>query len=72
VSAFHKAGWVEEVPGLASLEIEVCEPAVKHTVTLVQLQRWATEQPSLLRSDSDERMRELLAAHTIHGSWHEG
>jgi hypothetical protein len=42
VSAFRKAGWIEEVPGLASrLEIEVREPAVKHTVTLVQLQRWA-------------------------------
>jgi hypothetical protein len=45
VSAFRKAGWVEEVPGLASrLEIEVREPAVKHTVTLAQLQRWATRR----------------------------
>jgi hypothetical protein len=42
VTAFRKAGWVEEAPGLASrLEIEVREPAVKHTVTLAQLQRWA-------------------------------
>ena len=37
-NAFHKAGWLEEAPGLAfRLEIEVREPAVKHTVTL-QLQ----------------------------------
>jgi hypothetical protein len=49
VSAFRKAGWVEETPGLGSrLEIEVREPAVKHTVTLAQLQRWvngATRSP---------------------------
>jgi hypothetical protein len=38
VSAFRKAGWVDEIPGPASrLEIEVHEPAAKHTVTLRQL-----------------------------------
>ena len=63
VSALRKAGWVEEAPGLSSrLEIEVREPAVKHTVTLAQLQRWANEAT---RSPAErirrERMRELLA-----------
>jgi hypothetical protein len=35
VSALRKPGWVDEPAGLAfRLEIEVREPAVKHTVTL--------------------------------------
>lgn len=42
VNALRKAGWVEAVPGVGfRLEIEVREPAVKHTVTLAQLQQWA-------------------------------
>jgi hypothetical protein len=62
VSAFRKAGWVEEPPGVASrLEIEVREPAMKHTVTLAQLQRWAN---GATRSPAErirrERMRQLL------------
>ena len=36
----------EEVPGVGSrLETEVREPAVRHTVTLAQLQRWANGDP---------------------------
>ena len=62
VSEFRKAGWAEEPPGVAlRLEIEVREPAVKHTVTLAQLQRWAK---GATRSPAErirrERMRELL------------
>jgi len=68
VSAFRKAGWVEESPGLASrLEIEVCEPAVKHTVTLAQLQRWAN---GATRSPAEkirrERLRQLLMQPRAH------
>ena len=62
VSAFRKAGWVEETPGVGSrLEIEVREPAVKHTVTLAQLRRWvdgATRSP--VERIKRERMRQLL------------
>jgi hypothetical protein len=62
VTAFRKAGWVEEPPSVASrLEIEVHEPAVKHTVTLVQLQRWvngATKSP--VERIRREWMRELF------------
>ena len=62
VSALRRAGWVEDVLGPATrLEIEVREPAVKHTVTLAQLQRWAsgaaTNPQEKIRRD---RMRELL------------
>jgi hypothetical protein len=54
VTAFRKAGWVEEAPGLASrLEIEVREPAVKPTVTLVQLERWANGAAKSPASESD-------------------
>jgi hypothetical protein len=62
VSAFRKAGWVEEAPGPASrLEIEVREPAVKHTVSLAQLQRWANgASRSPVEKIKRERMRELL------------
>ena len=63
VTTFRKAGWVEEAPGLASrLEIEVREPAVKHTVTLAQLQRWAnaaTKSPA--ERLKREHLRQLLA-----------
>ena len=53
---------MEEVPGPpARLEIEVREPAVKHTGTLAQLQRWAN---GATRSPAEkvrrERMRQLL------------
>jgi hypothetical protein len=55
---------MEEVPGPgARLEIEVREPAVKHTVTLAQLQRWtngATRSP--VEKIKRERLRELLEA----------
>jgi hypothetical protein len=65
VNALRQAGWVEEVPGPASrLEIEVREPAVKHTVTLAQLERWAngaTKSP--VERIRRERMRELLGQH---------
>ena len=63
VCAIRKAGWVEEVPGVGSrLGIEVREPAVKHTVTLAQLQRWAnaaTKSPA--ERLKREHLRQLLA-----------
>jgi hypothetical protein len=61
VSAFQKR-WVGETSGVASkLEIEVREPAVKHTVTLAQLHRWAngpTKSPA--KRIKRERMWVLL------------
>ena len=58
----------EEVPGVGSrLEIEVREPAVKHAVTLAQLQRWANGATKL----PAERIRELLAVNTIQDSPHD-
>jgi hypothetical protein len=55
VTAVRKAGLVEDAPGLASrLEIEMREPAVKHTGTLAQLQRWANGATKSRRSESSE------------------
>ena len=54
------------------LEIEVPEPAVRHTVTLAQLQRWANgATKSRAARIRRERMRELRAVNTIQGSPHE-
>jgi hypothetical protein len=45
------------------VEIEVREPAVKHTVTLAQLQRWANGATSSpVEKIKWERMRGLLEA----------
>jgi hypothetical protein len=63
---------VEEVSGVGSrLEIEVREPAVKHTVTLAQLQRLAIgATKSSAERIGRERMRQLLTVNTIQGSQH--
>jgi len=64
VSALRKAGWVEGATGYR-IQIgifEVREPAVKHTVTLAQIQRCvngATRLP--VERIRRERMRQLLA-----------
>jgi len=62
LSTLKRAGWVEDAPGPGTrLEIEVREPSVKHTVTVLQLQRWAS---GAARSPAErvkrERMKELL------------
>jgi hypothetical protein len=64
LSTLKKAGWVEDSPGPGTrLEIEVREPSVKHTVTVLQLQRWASGAP---RSPQEKvrraRMRQILAS----------
>ena len=42
LSTLRKAGWVEDAPGPGTrLEIEVRE-SVTHTMTVLQLQRWAS------------------------------
>jgi hypothetical protein len=39
-----KAGFMNDSPGPATpLEVEVREPTVRHTVTLLQVQRWLEE-----------------------------
>ena len=66
VTAFRNAGWVEEAPGVASrLEIEVRDPSVKHTVTLLQLQRWANRQRSLPRGATQARTLKAVTRRAV-------
>jgi len=36
----RKDGWVEQIGPSTKLEVEVREPCTKHTVTMLQVQRW--------------------------------
>jgi hypothetical protein len=62
LAIFKKNGWTDPVGSAARLEVEVREPTVKHTVSVMQIQRWlqgATTSPDeRVRKD---RLRELLA-----------
>jgi len=62
LSIFKKNGWTDPVGSAARLEVEVREPTVTHTVSVMQIQRWlqgATTSPNeRVRKD---RLRELLA-----------
>ena len=40
VRAFRKAEWIKDVGPAMPLEIEVRAPVTKHTITLIQVQRW--------------------------------
>ena len=41
ISVLRQAGWVEPVAPGTTIEIQVRHPATTHTVTLLQLRRWA-------------------------------
>lgn len=40
LQAFKTSGWVEEVGPGTRLEVQVCAPVTRHTVTVAQLRRW--------------------------------
>jgi hypothetical protein len=61
---FRKNKWIEDRPGpMTRLEIEVHEPAVRHVVTVQQLQKWA-ESTALTPDDrlKKNRVKMLLNA----------
>jgi hypothetical protein len=62
LAAQKKDGWTEPVGPATKLEVEVRPPAVKHAVSVLQIQRWlqgATTSPNdRVRKD---RLRALLA-----------
>lgn len=43
VRAFRKAEWISNVGPAMPLEVEVRAPATKHTMTLIQVERWLDE-----------------------------
>lgn len=62
IQILRRDGWVTDAIGAGTrLEVEVREPATKHTVTLLQIERWldgATPSPNeRVRKD---RLRALL------------
>jgi len=62
IAALRTAGWIDAPLGIATrLEIEVREPALKHVVTVGQLERWVAGTPKN-RGEKIRRarMRELL------------
>jgi hypothetical protein len=49
LAALKKDGWTEPVGPATKLEVEVRSPAVKHAVSVLQIQRWlhgATSSPN--------------------------
>lgn len=61
LAVFKKDAWTDPVGSAARLEVEVREPPVKHTVTVLQIQRWlqgATSSPN--ERVKKDRLRALL------------
>lgn len=62
LAVLKKDGWTDPVGGATRLQVQVQEPAVTHTVTVLQLERWlngATSSPN--ETVRKKRLRELLA-----------
>ncbi len=59
IQAFRATEWVDDIGPATRLEVEVKEPAVRHTVTLQQLQRWVE---STAVTPADRIQREKLKA----------
>ena len=62
VRAFKKAEWIDNVGPAMPLEIEVRAPVTKHTITLIQVQRWldgAVNSPNEMVKK--QKLKELLA-----------
>jgi hypothetical protein len=63
VRVFRKSEWVDHVGAAMRLDVEVRPPATKHTITLMQVQRWlegAVTSPNELVKKT--KLKELLAA----------
>lgn len=64
LQAFRQARFIDPDPGSATrLEVEVRSPAVRHTVTVNQLRKWATSGSSDPRDGiRKKRLAEVLGA----------
>ncbi len=63
LAALKKDGWTDPIGSATRLEVEVRPPAVKHAVSVMQIQRWlqgATTSPN--ERVRKERLTRLLAA----------
>jgi hypothetical protein len=58
----RKDGWSDPIGGSTRINVEVREPATKHAVTLMQIERWlegATQSPN--ERVKKDRLKRLLA-----------
>ncbi len=61
LAVLKKDGWTPAIGSAARIEVEIREPVTKHTITLVQIQRWlqgATISPN--ERVKKDRLKELL------------
>ncbi len=62
LAVFKKDGWTDPLGAATRLEVEVREPSAKHTVTVMQIQRWLQgATPSPAERVKKDKLRELLA-----------
>ena len=58
---FRKNQWLDPMGAATRLEVEVWEPATKHSVTVMQIQRWLQgATPSPAERVKKDKLRELL------------
>ena len=61
IQALRASPWAGAIGPATSLVVEVCEPAVRHTVTVRQLQQWAEATPvSPVEKRRKDQIRALL------------
>ena len=61
LAALKKEGWTDPIGPATRLEVEVRPPAVRHTLSVIQLQRWlATAASSPHERVMKERLKALL------------
>jgi hypothetical protein len=52
LSALRRDAWIDGIGSATRLEIQVPQPAITHTVTVQQLERWANGLRSTATSES--------------------
>ena len=60
VSRFRQDIWGDVVASGATLDIEVREPAVKHSLTLAQVERWLTSPSTPYEASKKAKLKLML------------
>ena len=62
LALLRRDGWVDNVASATELEVEVREPATRHTVSVQQLQRWCESiAASPAETIRKAKLKQLLA-----------
>ena len=62
IQILRRDGWSEQIGAATRLDVEVREPVTRHTVTLLQVERWvngATTSPN--ERVKKDRLRQVLS-----------